>query len=342
MEVSVKNWQYYTDSIKTLSIVRGLLDLAAEIKMTTPKTVKTDISDFIERATKLSDISGGSNIKSAHDLVLPMIEKVEQAVKTRGALSGMMTGFVGLDDKLDGFQNEYIIIGARPSVGKTSIIVNMMNRQAKKGINVGFISAEMKDVKIMMRLLSDVANINARSLRNGLLSDRNIQQVCISGEQIAGYPLFIDDSSRELAHVISSCRSMVRIMGVQIIYIDHAGMINVNDDTPQWEKSSKISKTIKNVQKELSVPIVLLSQVGRQAENKAPTLADLRGSGSFEEDADTVMFLHRERLESVNDEPIPAELNIAKCRDGEIGLVELLFFPKLTRFMDKAEKRFEK
>jgi replicative DNA helicase len=131
-------------------------------------------------------------------------------------------------------------------------------------------------------------------------------------------------------------------MGVQIIYIDHAGMINVNDDTPQWEKSSKISKTIKNVQKELSVPIVLLSQVGRQAENKAPTLADLRGSGSFEEDADTVMFLHRERLESVNDEPIPAELNIAKCRDGEIGLVELLFFPKLTRFMDKAEKRFEK
>ena len=116
-------------------------------------------------------------------------------------------------------------------------------------------------------------------------------------------------------------------------------MITVKDDIPGWDKASKISKTIKSVQKELNIPIILLSQVGRQTENKPPCLADLRGSGSFEEDADTVMFLHRERTESINDEPMDAELNISKARDGEIGIVPLLFFPKLTRFVDRIENK---
>ena len=154
-------------------------------------------------------------------------------------------------------------------------------------------------------------------------------------------PLYIDDSSTNIEAVVSSCRVMRRVLKVQIIFIDHLGMISMNDKLPAWEKESKKSKTIKALQKELGIPIVALSQVGRQVENKMPTLADLRGTGSYEEDADTVIFLHRERLEAEDDKPIPALLNVAKRRDGEIGLCDLLFFPKLTRFTDK-EKEFIK
>jgi len=336
---SSSNWQYYTRKIKKLSMVRGLGVLLENARMTLPDAVERDLSELIRCLTELSDVSGGNNIKSARELIVPMIEKVELAVKTRGAMVGLDTGFSGLNEKLDGFQSEYIIIGARPSIGKTSLAVNMMVKMAQKGIKTGFVSIEMQNIKIMMRLLSDVTNINSRSLRNGYLSGNNINQVCSSGERIAEYPFYIDDASQDLESVVSSCRSMVRILGIQVIFIDHAGMITVKDDIPGWDKASKISKTIKSVQKELNIPIILLSQVGRQTENKPPCLADLRGSGSFEEDADTVMFLHRERTESINDEPMDAELNISKARDGEIGIVPLLFFPKLTRFVDRIENK---
>lgn len=221
----------------------------------------------------------------------------------------------------------------------TACAVNSMLRMARKGIKVGLVSAEMKDVRIMLRLLSDHTGINSRSLRNGILSEKNIQQVCTGGDALSQLPIYIDDSSITLEGVVATCRVMRRVLKVQIIFIDHLGMISMNDKLPAWEKESKKSKTIKALQKELGIPIVALSQVGRQVENKMPTLADLRGTGSYEEDADTVIFLHRERLESTDDTPIPAVLNVAKCRDGEIGLCDLLFFPKITRFADVEKDR---
>jgi replicative DNA helicase len=337
---SSANWQYYTHKVKQLSMYRGFMAIIEESKSTTPDTIEKDLDDFIRRATKLSDISGGSNIKSAKELIPTMIETIETAYKNKGALIGLDTGLSGLNDKIDGFQSEFIILGARPSCGKTACSVNMMIRQAKKGIPVGFVSAEMKDNKIMMRMISDMTNINSRSIRSGLLKPEHFAKITDCMEVMnntESFPFYIDDSSRKLEQVVSTCRIMVRMLGVKILYIDHAGMITVEGDLPAWEKESKKSKTLKALQKELNVPLILLSQVGRQTEQKPPTLADLRGSGSYEEDADTVLFLHRERLESVNDEPIPAELNVAKARDGEIGIVDLLFFPKVTRFVDKAK-----
>lgn len=339
---SSANWKYYSDMVKSYSILRSFLKIREESENVNVKNISQMLDRVIHDCTKISDVSGGSSIKSARDLVIPMIEKVEKAVQTRGSLAGLPTGFSCLDDKLDGWQNEFYILGARPSQGKTSCATNSALRMCQKGIKVGIISAEMKDIKIMMRLLSDISGINARSLRNGLLSDQNIKRVCIAGEQLAQYPLYIDDSSIRLEAVVSSCRVMKRTIGVQIIFIDHAGMITVEEKIHSYEKESLKSKTLKKLQSELGIPIVLLSQVGRQSENKMPTLADLRGSGSYEEDADTVMFLHRERLEAEDDKPIPAEINIAKCRDGEIGICDLLFFPKLTRFTDKEDSRYDR
>lgn len=349
---SSANWNYYTEAVKCYSMIRGLLINADNIKIqldrllengmnrSIPGKVISLLSDTIRDLTKLSDISGGSNIKSAKELIPTMIERIETAYKNGGALIGKDTGIVGLNNKIDGFQSEFIILAARPSIGKTAIAVNMMVKEARKGIPVGFVSAEMKDDKIMTRMVSDMTNINSRSIKGGLLKPEHFAKITDCMEVMnntESFPFYIDDSSRKLEQVVSTCRIMVRMLGVKILYIDHAGMITVEGDLPAWEKESKKSKTLKALQKELNVPLILLSQVGRQTEQKPPTLADLRGSGSYEEDADTVLFLHRERLESVNDEPIPAELNVAKARDGEIGIVDLLFFPKVTRFVDKAK-----
>jgi replicative DNA helicase len=336
---SASNWDYYATKVKTYSVLRRAIEQAEDLLSATAETINEKLDESIRTLSNISDSSSGSSIKSARDLIIPTIEKVETAFKNRGKITGLPTGFECLDDKLDGWQNELYIFGARPSQGKTACACNSMLRMARKGIRVGLVSAEMKDVRIMLRLLSDQTNINSRSLRNGLLSERNIQQVCIGGEELASLPLYIDDSSTNLEAVVSSCRVMRRVLNVQIIFIDHLGMISMNDKLPAWEKESKKSKTIKYLQKELGIPIVALSQVGRQVENKMPTLADLRGTGSYEEDADTVIFLHRERLEAEDDKPIPALINIAKCRDGEIGLCDLLFFPKLTRFTDVEKER---
>jgi replicative DNA helicase len=190
----------------------------------------------------------------------------------------------------------------------------------------------------MVRLISDASGINSRSIKNGMLSTSNFAQIQDKCGEVYNYPFYIDDVSMELSQVVSSCRSMVRILGVQIIYIDHAGLIIVKEKAQSWEKGNIKSKTLKALQKELDIPLVLLSQVGRQAEGKHPTLADLRETGSFEEDGDTIMFLHRERVESIDDMPIHSELYVAKAKDGEIGTVNLLFYPKVTRFVDEKKE----
>lgn len=336
---SASNWDYYATKVKTYSVLRRAIEQAQDLLSATADTINEKLDESIRTLSNVSDSSSGSSIKSARDLIIPMIEKVETAVKNKGKLTGLPTGFSVLDEKIDGWQNEFYILAARPSVGKTSYATNSILKMIKQGIKVGLLSCEMKDVRIMMRLLSDYTGINSRSLRNGFLTERHIIQVCNAGEDLASLPFYIDDTSNTLESVVSSCRVMKRTLGVQIIFIDHLGMISMNDKLPAWEKESKKSKTIKALQKELGIPIVALSQVGRQVENKMPSLADLRGTGSYEEDADTVIFLHRERLEAEDDKPIPALLNVAKCRDGEIGLCDLLFFPKLTRFTDVEKER---
>ena len=338
---STTNWDYYVTKVKSYSVLRKSIEQAQELLSATAETINEKLDESIRMLSNISDASSGASIKSARDLILPMIEKVETAYKNKGRLTGIPTGFSSLDDRIDGWQNEFYILGARPSQGKTACAVNSMLRMARKGVRVGLVSAEMKDVRIMLRLLSDHTGLNSRSIRNGFLTEGNITRICTAGEELAELPLYIDDSSTSLESAVATCRVMRRILKVQIIFIDHLGMLTMNDKMQAWERESKKSKTFKALQKELGIPIVALSQVGRQVENKMPTLADLRGSGSYEEDADTIIFLHRERLESEDDTPIPANLYVAKQREGEIGNCELLFFPKITRFADVQKDKYK-
>lgn len=331
---SSANWNYYTTQLKKYSMFRGFVKVIEDTQETTAETIKETLNETIETLTNISSVSSGSTIRSVRELMLPTVNAIEKAFKEKGGNDGIPTGFNKLDDKIGGIQNEYIILGARPSIGKTSFATNMILNMAKRGVKVGFISAEMSEEKIMFRFLSDLTNINSRQIRSGFLSNNHLARIQSEAGRIYEWNIYIDDKSRKLDDVVSSIRIMKRIHGCEIVFIDHAGMLIVEGNKQLFEKETVKSKTLKNLQTELGIPIVLLSQVGRQVEGKPPCLADLRGSGSYEEDADCVMFIHRERTDSSEEqkETVPAQIIVAKNRDGEIGAINMNFRFATTRF----------
>jgi replicative DNA helicase len=267
-------------------------------------------------------------------MMLGVINKLEKAVRFRGAISGIDTGFSDLNNVLDGIQNEYIILGARASIGKTALAVNIAKNMVRKNIPVGYFSLEMSGESLMMRMLSDETTVQARILRSGMIGDSQLKSINNKGCDMAEYPLYVMDKTRgELTKIISKSRYMVRVMGVKCLFIDHASLIRHPDrKMKRYEQFSEISNEIQALQRELNVPIILLAQLGRESEGKNPTLADLRESGGFEQDADTVMLMHRERKLPEGARFIETDIDIAKNRNGACGVVKLLFFPEYIRF----------
>lgn len=334
------NWEYYAKSVKRYSMLRNALVLAQNVLSATVETIEAEVDTFLTKGAELMDVSGGAAVKPIREIIPAVIERIEKAYASKGELPGIPTGLDSLDRIIDGYQNDFIILGARPSMGKTALAVGSAASIVRGGKNVGFISAEMPSEKILMRLLSAKTGIDSRSIKSGRLKQAHFTQIHDAFGEIYDYNLWIDDQSTKLAEVVSSCRIMRRIKGCDVIFIDHAGMI-VCDGDGVAEKGNNVSKTIKRLQRELGIPIILLSQLKRDAEGKEPNLSDLRNSGSFEEDADVVMFLHRDRITSDGnggrvDEraPQPAKVIVLKDRDGEIGEAPAMFIPSTARFTD--------
>ena len=335
------NWRYYADHVKRLSQTRDFVELLDECKNVMPETIDADLSRFIERSIKVSDNQGGSDIKTCREMMLGVINKLETAVKSRGSISGIDTGFSDLNNLLDGIQNEYIILGARASIGKTALAVNIAKNMIRKNIPVGYFSLEMSGESLMMRMLSDETSVQARVLRCGMLGGNQLTTINNTGVRMAEYPLYVMDKTRgELTKIVSKCRYMVRVMGVKCIFIDHASLIRHPDRRlKRYEQFSEISNEIQALQRELNVPIILLAQLGRESEGKSPTLADLRESGGFEQDADTVILMHRERKAPEGSNCIVTDIDVAKNRNGACGLIKMLFFPEYIRFANMERER---
>ena len=238
-----------------------------------------------------------------------------------------------------GFQkSEFIIIGARPSIGKTALALSMAaNIAIKQGISAGFFSLEMSDMALMQRLVASEARINSSHLRSGMFKMSDFSKLTEAASRIYEAPLYIDDTpNMKLLQIRSTARRLKAQEDVQILFIDYIGLIEPENKgrTPRHEQVGEISRSLKALARELEVPIICLSQVGRQSEGEPPKLSDLRESGSIEQDADVVMFLHRDRMGS-EDEPgsdRKTELIVAKQRNGPVGKVELVFVPQYTKF----------
>ncbi len=336
------NIEYYAQIVLDMAIRRDLIKMSEEIKATSFDKSR-ESRHILEEAEKkifsLSERNDSVKIHAAKALIGETLALIEERYNRKEAFTGIPCGIGALDSMTSGFQNEeLIILGARPSIGKTAMALSMMQYIAvEKKIPCGFFSLEMSYQMIGQRLLSQESRVPGQKLRSGMLSMSDFQKLQDAAGRIFNAPLYIvDQPNMQLLDLRAVARRMVVEREIKILFIDYIGLIGVeNPNAKVFEAQSEVSKSLKALARELGIPIVALCQVARDAEGNEPNLAQLRGSGSIEQDADVVMFLHRERLKG--DEPAQeAKLIVAKQRNGATGDVKLTYLPSYTKFENAA------
>lgn len=338
------NIEYYAQIVLDMAVRRDLIKMSEEIKATSFDKSR-ESRHILEEAEKkifsLSERNESVQVHEASALIKETINIIEERYNKKEAFTGIPCGIGKLDAMTSGFQNEeLIILGARPSIGKTAMALSMMQHIAiDLKIPCGFFSLEMSYQMIGQRLLSQEAKVPGSKLRSGMLSMSDFQKLQDAAGRIFKTPLYIvDQPNMQLLDLRALARRLVVEKKVKIIFIDYMGLIGTeNPNAKVYEAQSEVSKSLKALARELEIPIVALCQVARDAEGNEPNLAQLRGSGSIEQDADVVMFLHRERLKS--EEPAQdAKLIVAKQRNGATGDVDIIYLPAFTKFENKAKE----
>lgn len=338
------NVEYYAQIVLDQAIRRDLIKVSSNM-IAQSHDETSESREILEAAQKqifeLSDSHSTTTYKSIKDLVPGAIEIIDKTYKNRGSYTGIPSGFDEFDKMTSGFQNsELIIIGARPSMGKTALALSMAEYIAiEKKIPTGFMSLEMSDMQLMQRLIAQEASIHADLIRNGRLTIDDFKKITDAAGRMYEAPFYIVDSpNMKLLDVRAMARRLKIQCDIKILFIDYIGLIQSENTTiPRHEQVAEISRSLKSLARELNIPVVVLSQVRRDSEGKAPGLADLRESGAIEQDADVVMFLNRERESSEDSRhaPIDTQLILSKQRNGPIGTVQILFLPYLTKFVNK-------
>jgi replicative DNA helicase len=338
---SSANAAFYYKELVELSRRRRFSSLARELS---ELAIGAESSDEIfryidESVSKIAD-TRQTNYALIQDYMPSVINMLSERFKNKGKLSGIPTGFPELDDKTDGWQNgNLIIIGARPGTGKTSIALNMASAAVRHNFKVGFFSAEMSAEALIMRMIADWGSANFRGMRTGRLSPSDMASIAEGGKLLAATHFFINDQPAiSLDALLSDARKMKRREGVQILFIDYLSLINNRRDrTPRHEQIAEISASLKNLARELGLPVIVLSQLTRDAQGDRPNMAQLRDSGAVEQDADVIILLHN--LGWADDAHTRLKLNliVEKQRDGAIGDIPMQFVPSYMRFNEMEE-----
>ncbi|MCU6762952.1 Replicative DNA helicase [uncultured Roseburia sp.] len=278
-------------------------------------------------------------------VVMNALDRIEAASKTQGNVTGIPTGFNSLDYKLSGLQpSDMVLVAARPSMGKTAFVLNIAQHVTlKEHMATAIFSLEMSKEQLVNRLFALQAPMDAQVLRSGNLADSDWSKLMEAAGQIAASPLIIDDTPGiSISELRSKCRKYKLEHDLKLVIIDYLQLMSGSgkSDSRQQEISD-ISRSLKQLARELSVPVVALSQLSRQVEQRPehrPMLSDLRESGAIEQDADVVMFIYRDDYYNKDSEKKGiAEIIIAKQRNGPIGTVELAWLPEFTRFEDPIQ-----
>ena len=329
---SAANIDYYAQLVIDRAARRDLIKISSELKTASfdlTKNSETLLDSAEQKIFALAQKNETTKVIPAKDIMIREIELIDARTKTKNSFTGIPTGFGKLDTYTSGFQNsELIIIGARPSIGKTAIALSMMqNIACERHIPCGFFSLEMPYESIGMRLLAQEANVPMQKVRSGMLRVSDIKKLQDAASRWFTAPFYVVDTpNMRLLELRAMARRMVTNHDVKIIFIDYIGLITTEDPSrPVYDQVSEISKSLKALARELGIPIVALCQVARSAEGEEPNLAQLRGSGSIEQDADVVMFLHRDRLKDGDIEAQDAKLILAKQRNGATGDILILF-----------------
>ena len=287
------------------------------------------------------------------DLLDDAFNRIEELHNNKGALRGLKTGFQDIDKKTAGLQKgDLVIIGARPAMGKTTFAQNLAYNVASiNNRGVLFFSMEMASNEIIDRMISDVSGVGNWGIRTGNLSDEEFAKIGDAMGEMAEIPIYIDDtSSMTIMELRNKVRRAAHDHDIGVVIIDYLQLLDGSDKYKgqRVQEVSEVSRGLKILARELSIPVIALAQLSRNVtgrENPRPILSDLRDSGSIEQDADLVMFLHRPDYYKQNDDNYEethiTEVIIAKHRHGETGRVDLYFHPELLRFMSLDKTREE-
>ena len=305
---------------------------------------KSKVEDIMEMTEKkifqLLQQTGSEEFVPIKTVVLNALDRIEAASRMKGSVTGIPTGFIDLDYKTSGFQpSDLILIAARPSMGKTAFVLNIAQYMAfHNDVTVAVFSLEMSKEQLVNRLLSLESKVDSQAIRTGNLSDDDWAKLIEGAGTIGKSNLIIDDTPGiSISELRSKCRKYKLENNLGIVMIDYLQLMTGSKKTDSRQQEiSDISRSLKELARELNVPVVALSQLSRAVEQRPehrPMLSDLRESGAIEQDADVVMFLYRDDYYNKDsDMKGIAEVIIAKQRNGPIGTVNLVWLPNYTKF----------
>ena len=345
---STANLVTYAQIIRDRSILRQLINASNKIIETSYSPNDKQPREILDQAEQIifdiaqNHAASGSSFKSAKELVAITVDKIEELIQTKGQLTGMNTGFLDLNELTSGLQrSDLVIVAGRPSMGKTSFAMNIVESVVREDqLPVAVFSLEMPAEQLIMRFLSSLSRVSIKNIRSGDLSQADIDTLSSSTRILGDLPIFIDDTPGiNTLEIRSRARRLARTMDSKLglIVIDYLQLMQattISDN--RVAELSTMTRSLKMLAKELDVPVVVLSQLSRNPEqrpNKRPIMSDLRDSGAIEQDADVILFVYRDEVYN-EDSPDKgtAELIIAKQRNGPIGNVRLAFLGEFTRF----------
>jgi replicative DNA helicase len=328
-------------------MIRTMETLTAECYADREKA--EDLSDKMEKQVfQLLSKRQGRELTPIADIVMDALDRISAASSQNSAITGLATGFRDLDFKTSGFQpSDLILVAARPSMGKTAFVLNIAAYMAfREHRRVAIFSLEMSKEQLVNRLLAQESNVDASRLRNGRLKDSEWENLVMGADVIGKSELVIDDTPGiSVPELRSKCRRMKLEGGLDCIMVDYLQLMSGSgrgSDSRQQE-ISEISRGLKEVAREMHVPLIALSQLSRAVEQRPdhrPVLSDLRESGAIEQDADVVIFLYRDDYYNKDSERQGiADILIRKQRNGPLGDVELVWLPEYTKFANPASER---
>ena len=379
--LSLSKAKFYAEEIKNCYIRRSLIRIADDLidKSINPKIEVTPDQEISETEEKLYNLAEKDKINSGpidfKSVLTSATNQINEAFTRKGKLSGVDTGFSGLNRQLGGLnKSDLIVLAGRPAMGKTALATNIGFNAARSNTSgndsILIFSLEMSAEQLAQRILAEQTTIDSHKLRNGDINEKEFAKLVATQNDIYNLPFFIDDTPAiSVGQIASRARRLKRTSGLGLIIIDYIQLIQgskASEAQGRVQEVSNITRGLKSIAKELNVPILALSQLSRaveQREDKRPILADLRESGSIEQDADVVMFVYREEYYLDKSEPSQrdnenqesfnerftkwqdrrnaaegkAEIIISKQRHGPTGIIQVQFEAKFTRFMDLAQ-----
>ncbi len=347
---SSANAKFYAETVRKKHILRELIRTAehvSELGYQEELALEEILDEAESKIYSVTNISSGHGIQNIKDALVEAWDRIERIHENQDGLRGVPTGFASLDKMLSGLQkSDLIILAARPSMGKTSLALDIARKAAvEHGVPVGIFSLEMSSQQLIDRMLAAESSVDSWKLRTGKLSkDHEFAYLREGLDRLSKAPIFINDQAGiNIMNMRSAVRRMKSEHNLGLVIVDYLQLMTPMRSTDSMvQQVTEISRSLKGLAKDLDVPVLALSQLSRAVEQRGgkPRLSDLRDSGSIEQDADVVMFIHRDDKQNENsDRPGIAEILIEKHRNGPTGMAELFFDGKHTTFREIEKTR---